>query len=265
MNIYEFLAARQRKTAYPRSGEPSFFREHAHLLSNHEAWEPWMSPKSPFEVIRSNIIIRSLLNKNAIEKLYFTYERKTERREEASLSLGSYMKSGMSDLPYLLVEGKRKVYVPFFPKSLNLFYESQFEKLGVSPYRRLIDEFEAALVDPFDYYGHALFDSYFTRLVPIKKGEKLLFAYDYDAESAYLIDEEGRLEVGIALFDDALPSPSRAHMAERLLKVAEAYFAGDREGFYGALVSTKLISGKTMGEYLSLRNRLKKKEDRRDG
>lgn len=264
MNIYDFLASRQKKTPFANSVEMAFFKKHAALLSNHEAFEPWMNPKTPFDIVRSNVIIRSLLNKEEIEDLYFTYEKKKEKGEDEALPLGEYMLSGMSDLPYLLHGGK-KIYVPVFPSSLNLLYAERYEKLSVTPYRRLIRDYEAALVDPFDYYGTALFDSYFTRFVPIARAAGILFAYDYDAETCYAINREGRLDAAIALFDRDLPSPSKAHMAERLLKLSSAYFGDDPEAFYRTLVNEKLISSKCLHDYREKVSRFGEKEERRDG
>lgn len=263
MNIYDFLHSHQRKTPFEASPEMAYFRRNAHLLSNVEAWEPWINPRTPFDVVRANILIRSLVNKQEIEKLYFAYERKMKEGEDA-LPLSEYMDSRMSDFPYLLFRGE-KVYVPFFPSSLNLLYARRYEKLSVAPYRRLIKNFEAALVDPFDYYGNALFDSYFTRLVPIERSKGVLFAYDYDAENCYAINDQGRLDATISLFDGYLLSPSKAHMAERLLRLAEAYFGEDSGRFYSTLVSEKLVSGRLIQEYLSLREVERIKEDRRDG
>ncbi len=264
MNIYDFLAARQRKTSFAASSEMAFFKKNAALLSNREAFEPWLNPKTPFDVVRSNILIRSLLNKEAIEDLYFTYEKKKEKGEEEALPLDEYMLSGMSDLPYLLYSG-RKIYVPVFPSSLNLLYAERYGKLSVSPYRRLIRDYEAALVDPFDYYGTALYDSYFTRFVPIARASGVLFCYDYDAETCYAINKEGRLDARIALFDVDLPSPSKAHMAERLLKLSSSYFGDDPEAFYRALVNERLISSKCLHDYREKVSRSAYLEDRRDG
>lgn len=249
MNIYEFLALRQRKTPYQNSEESIFLRENIHVLSNIEHFEPWMNPRTPFEAVRTNIVIRSLINKNEIEGLYESYARHEDEEAGPSLSLHEFMLSGMSELPYLLFHGE-KIYVPFFPSSLNTLYASNHRKLGEPPYKRLIRDYEAALVDPFDYYGTSLFDSYFTRLVPIARDKGVLFAYDYDAECCYAINSQGRLDSSISLFDVDLESVSKAHMAERLAKLSRAYFGNDRGVFYRTLVSEKLVSAKCIHDYL---------------
>lgn len=216
----------------------AFFLAHKGILALHQPFERFLKGEDPFMVVRANIILRSLMNKKTIEKLY---REKIENKGEGLLKMKDFMKQGMSDLPYLLFGGE-KIYVPLFPSSLNLIYSQGFEKLLVPPYKSLLAEFDALMVDPFDYYGSAIFDSYFTKLVPIRREGKLLAAYDFDAEALYIIDDEGRLDARLSLFDKYLPHPEKTHMIKRLLALSEAYFHGDKEDLLGSLLSNGFMS-----------------------
>ncbi len=248
MNLYEALASHQRPTSFPKSSEALFFNHYSYMLSTDELWARFLKPADSFDTVRANIILRALLNKQETEKLYLSKSREEKNGEDA-LSLKEFMENGMSDFPYLLWEGK-KIYVPIFPQSLNLIYGSDYEKLGQAPYKRLVSDYEAATIDPFDYYGFHLFDSYFTRLVAVRKTPKIMAAYDYDAECLYFINDEGRLDAKIALFDRGIAMPVKTHMIKRIERVADAYLASDREEMIKALVEENLISCALIHEIL---------------
>jgi hypothetical protein len=248
MSLYEVLASHQRPTAFPKSSEALFFNHYSYMLSDNELWARFLKPADTFDTVRANIILRALLNKQEIEKLYAAKSREEKNGEEV-LPLKDFMESGMSDFAYLMWDGK-KIYVPIFPRSLNLIYGGDYDKLGQAPYKRLVSDYEAATIDPFDYYGFNLFDSYFTRLVAVRKTPKTMAAYDYDAECLYFINDEGRLDAKIALFDRSIAAPVKTHMIKRIERVADAYLASDREGMMKALVEESLISSSLIHEIL---------------
>jgi hypothetical protein len=202
-----------------------------------------MRASDPFLVERANILIRSILNKKAIEKLYSQYAKSFKKDVKPSISLDDFMKEGMSELPYFLENG-HKIYVPVFPRSINSIYESHFEKLLVAPYMSLLEQYEALMVDPFDYYGNAIYDSYFTKFVAIKRKEGVLVSYDFDAEALYFINDEGRLDSRLALFDKYIEKSNKTHMVGRLQNVANAYFIGDRQILLASLLDNGFLSEK---------------------
>lgn len=249
MNLFDDLEAHQRSTPFASSSEAVFYNENAYLLNGVEQWAMFLKPLDSFLTIRANILIRGLLNKERIEKLYRGKIKEGALPKEERLTLKDYMASGMSSLPYLLYQGE-KIYVPFFPVSLNVLYAKEWKKLAIPPYAHLIRDYQAATVDCFDYYGYALYDSYFTRLVPIRKSPKVMAAYDYDAEALYFINDQGRLDAKICLFDREIKTPVKTHMVKRIEAVADAYFAGNRNALIQALVQGNLISSSLMHEIL---------------
>lgn len=270
MNLYAQMFKNQRPTHFPESDEMAFFLANRGVLSGLEGEGRLIKGNDPFEVVRANIVIRSLLNKKTIERLYSQKVKPSKKdEEESSLPLEEYMAMGLSELPFLTYEGK-KIYVPVFPASINLIYSERFEKLLSAPYKNLMAQYEPLLIDPFDYYGNALFDSYFTKLVAIKRMGKTLAAYDFDAESLYFINDQGRLDARFALFDKYLASPKKTHMVKRLLLLANAYFSGSRQDVMNALLSNGFISERLASkigsaeEKAEIRNDVTKKKDGKD-
>lgn len=244
MNLYEVLYKNQRKSHFKESDEMAFFLANKGLLSGYEGegLGKLSLGNDPFDIVRANIVIRALINKKTIERLYQEKVKPSKKENiDASLSVEEYMAMGLAELPFLNFNGQ-KIYVPVFPSSINLIYGGRFEKLLVSPYKNLMEKYEPLLIDPFDYYGDALFDSYFTKLVAIKRDGNCLAAYDFDAESLYIINEQGRLDARFALFDKYLANPTKTHMVKRLTSLANAYFTGSRQDILNVLLSAGFLS-----------------------
>jgi hypothetical protein len=162
-------------------------------------------------------------------------------------------------MPYLLFHD-HKIYVPFFPISINDLYSTHFEKLLKAPYKRLIGSYQSSAIDIFDYYGYEIYDSYFTKLVPIRKTPKCLAAYDYDAEALYFINDQGRLDEKICFFDKTIKIPVKTHLVKRIEAVADAYLADDKDALCRALVGGNLISSGLMHKLAGQSLRYEEKE-----
>jgi hypothetical protein len=243
MSLYTELAHHQRPTHFPQSSEYDFYKTNVGLLADYEQFAPLMRLTDSFDVVRANILIRALLNKRAIEKAY----KDKLVAGEGGMKLADFMTSRLSELPYLLMNDE-KIYVPLFSRSINQLYSESWAKLAQTPYVTILKNFEALAVDPFDYYGLALYDSYFTKLVVIKSTAKEMAAYDFDADALYFINDEGRLDARLCLFDNDLAYPQKTHMMARLMPLVDAYFAEDREALLKALVDNRFISGKLIHE-----------------
>ena len=253
LNIYDFLEERKRQNSFSRGSEATFFSENSYLLSAHEPFRLYLHPLTPFDICRSNILIRALVNKRVIERLYLSRARVAEK--EGALSVEEFMEEAMGDLPYFSYD-KEKIFVPFFSRALNRIYATDFFKMEVAPYRRLLRDFDSVIMDPFDYWGAALFDSYFTRLVKVKEHEGSLAMYDYDTERLYFITPQGRLENSLAFFDKDLRNPGKTHLMVRIEKVANAYFMNDQDAFYASLLSERLVSRESLMRYRKKRLKL---------
>ncbi|MCI1244991.1 MAG: hypothetical protein LKG11_03485 [Bacilli bacterium] len=239
MGLYHELALHQRKTAFYNSAEALFYRANAGVMANFDCFARYLKAGDPFDIVRANVIIRSLLSKRAIERAY----REKLRLGRKGISMEEFMRERLSELPSFTI-GDKKIYVPLFPSSLNSLYAKEWAKLTISPYLSLLKDFEPLIIDPFDYYGIGVYDSNFTRLVPVLRAGKEAAFYDYDAERLYFVNGQGRLEASLALFDEYLDFPQKTHMIQRLRPVAEAFFAFDEEKTLSALLDNRLISGR---------------------
>ncbi len=246
VSLYSYLSANQRPNSFFKSDEMHFFLSNRVLLTGIEGYERYLKAFDPFLIVRANIIIRGLLNKKSIEKLY--NEKSKRKNKDDYLPLDEFMSMGMSDLPYLAYEGER-IYIPSFPVSINKIYSEDFTKLGKQPYKQLLSTYEPLLIDAFDYYGYSVYDSYFTKFVKIGESGGVAAFCDYDADALYFINDQGRLDGTIALFDKYLEKVSKTHMSKRLEKVVDAYFHGDKEQLIASLLDNDFISLRLISEY----------------
>jgi len=244
VNLFETLAKKQRPTSFARSTEMTFYLQNRVLLNNVSLYAPFLKAQDSFDIIRANIIIRAIMNKEIIEKSYQNKIKGDRKSSDLATSVDEYMKSAVSELPFLKTNSGDRIYVPIFPGNLNKIYSGDFEKLSVSPYVSLLKNYDAATIDPFDYYGPSIFDSYFTKLVLIKETKEGDAFYDFDAEAIYFINSQGRLDAKLCLFDRSLHHPSHNHMLKRIMPVVDAYYNVDRETLIRQLVDSKLISSK---------------------
>jgi len=240
MSLFQTLREEQAKTPFFQSDEALFYYRNSYLLSDVESYNYLLKADEPFKMIRANVILRSIINKTEIEKKYRNHCKILEKEPNA-IPMKEFMSSVLAALPYIEWNDE-KIFVPIFPSSLAKIYTEDHEKLVLDPYRKLLKDYETSVIDPFDYYGNALFDSYFTKLVIIKRHKNVMAAYDYDAESIYFINDEGRLDASVALFDKGLETPMKNHMIPRLQRVVDAYFEGSRASFIESLTNENFIS-----------------------
>ncbi len=243
-NIYSLLEKKARKREpFETSEEFKFFLSNRQYLSKIPRFSfLYDSEYSEFDVMRANIILHGYLNKTLIE-------------EEAK-SLNEYIKKGKKvdhnqfvntirekiiDLPYYQ-EGKNKIYIPFFSRPLNLIYLKESEKLLESPYLELSSSFVDSIIDPFDTFSFGLYNSYFTRLVLIAHTDRYGAYFHYDMNTIYIVNDQGRLDNKIVLFDKYLRHPSFNHMLDRIKPVVEAYFNNSRSDFINSLYENGFIS-----------------------
>lgn len=246
IDIYTILSKKSKnRKLFTKTEEYLFYVSNKHLLDKLNKFSFVTSGKlSDFDIIRINILLKAVINKNIIE--------------QEIISLGQYKKVDTSkfistlrektlDLPYLQ-DDKSKIFIPIFSRALNHIYMKEPLKLLDYPYNELILDFKESMIDPFDVYGYDLYNSYFTRLVLIKiaPNKKEAAFYHYDTNTIYFINNQGRLDRKIVLFDKYIKHPVKSHMLERLTPVVDAYFAHDRSAFLQALSDNKFISNRML-------------------
>ncbi len=260
MNLFETCKKRQRRTGFDSSSEMQFFLQYAPKLEEIERFAHFSKAATSFDVIRANIILRALMNKDLIERAY-AKKRKAEKRgdideESYNIPLKDWMGANMADLPYWEDKKGMKIYIPILSRTINRIYGEEFEKLSEVPYSMMARNFETLIVDPFDYYGPGLYNSYFTKLIFLGSNKSEMAYYDYDARAIYFVNYQGRLDTEICLIDRDIRNPNYNHMVDRVLPVVDAYFKNDREALMKALVDNQLISSRLIYKINALEQRV---------
>ncbi|NLN80213.1 MAG: hypothetical protein GX132_02280 [Erysipelotrichia bacterium] len=254
MKVFETLTKKQKNKNFKSSKEYRFFTKNRLMLDAFPMYRFLSSARRDFDVIRANVIIRSLINKKKIEEAVFLAlsTKKTFKEKEGSAFLIKFIREKIVNLPFAVVNNMR-VYVPIFNLTINKIYSEDFEKLLVEPYSHLLHKFETLVLDPFENYHFALYESLFTNFIKIYEDELLIALFHYDFQTIYFVNKQGRLQTKIALFDKFIKRPDFHHLLSRLEPVVKAYVNFDKKGLLNALVEQELISSRLI-------ERLRRKE-----
>lgn len=242
----------------PDSRDKVFYKAHSSYFAKYPSLSKYAVIPDTFSLIKANVILQSLINKEEIEARAKVYNT------SSSLSAPELVPFIYSRLPYVtLKEGEktRKIYVPFFSNELNEGYSENPALLKDSKFAEARNNPENVFTDPFRALSFALFESPFTDLVKIARDDEqeLEAFYHIDTETIFVIDKEGGLEEQIPLFEtEDHPRLSKTHLFPRLVALMDFYFAGDRDAFIDALSSSGFISEKTYSYIL-------KQEAKKDG
>ncbi len=248
--IYSLLEKYQKKRkAFYSSSEYIFFLENREALAKNSRFSfLYDSDDDDFGVMRANIIIYSYLNKKKMDVEINSFKKELKKGNDVDIN--ALRKALKDSLPHLyhLQENNAKIYIPFFPRALNSLYINNPEKLVVPPYDALMSSFSRSMIDPFDTYGYHLYNSSFTRLVLVKEApsKKEAAFFHYDTNTIYFINDEGRLDNKLVLFDKYLSKKNTSHILERISGVIDAYFNFDRTKMIDELRDNKFISGRMM-------------------
>ncbi|MDY0345126.1 MAG: hypothetical protein WCX85_01400 [Bacilli bacterium] len=245
MNLYQILEQNQKFQKFLDSEENLFYLKNRIVLERFPMYKHLAQVSTDFEIMRSNIIIRSLQNKKAIEAAvrFAVKNNDVIKREKDMVFFRTFIREKIIDLPFAN-DQKTRLYVPIFNRVINQIYSEEFEKLLLTPYDKLVDEFETLVVDPFEIYNFSLYDSLFTQFVKVYSDDDIMAVFHYDFQAIYFIDKQGRLDNKIALFDRGIRHPDFHHILERIRPVIAAYVTSNKEAMLQALVDKKLISEK---------------------
>lgn len=256
MKLYDNLSAMQRKLPYRNCVEYKEYMRFLPYFENFSLFSSFAYTNDDFIYIKTYALVLSLVNKDEIEEY-------TKKAYDLSLLeygridtdfIRKYVKNEIdrNELKFMTLENNN-YYVPIFGRALNLIYSDEQEKLLSAPYDKLITNFKTSMIDFFEVYNFAIFDSMFTRLTPIKRVDNAYAFYHSDFKTIYIINDQGKLETKIAIFDKYMKKIVTTHILDRLTNVVDAYFSNDREALYQALIDNNLISAKAI-------NKIKRKE-----
>ena len=248
--LYDLLEHKKKKrNSFEKSNEFSFFLKNRAILDRFPKFAfLYNSDHNDFDVMRANIILHSYLNKVAFEREIDSLENYRKKNIEIDHNVFvTSLRDKTLDLPYFQ-DGKNKIFIAFFTNALNNIYINEPEKFLMEPYSKIRNIFTESMIDPFDTFGYRLYNSSFTRLVLIKENpnKKEAAFFHYDTETIYFINDQGRLDAKLVLFDKYIRHKVTNHMLERITPVVDAYFAFDRAKMIEMLHENKFISGKLM-------------------
>ncbi len=238
MKLYKLLENKKKriKHLWKTKEYALFYDKKDWLLKFPNVSKDVLETNDDFKIIQANILILSLLNKNKIEK-----------RAKKYLTLSDEEKNNYDiyhDLPYFVSKEGEVIYIPCFPKALNMIYAKDAMKLNEPPYDALKKDFVASLIDPFDEYGFQIYDSLFSRLLKVGEKDEVAFFYHVDFANIYVINDQGRLDVKISLFDKYMHHINKNGMVERIKPIIDAYNQNDKKALVDALLTQDLISGR---------------------
>jgi len=243
--LYESMLRQARIRRLVPTDEYRYFAEHRKLFLKYEVFTDFYDVSDDFQLIRANILLHGMENKLLIEEALGALEAQSMLEFKAlkhHFIREKFLEKKL-DLPYMQ-DGENKLYIPFFPRALNIIYFSEPDKLLDYPYDKLKTDFVTSTIDPFETYNDLLFDSFFTKLVKLQGDRTSTAYYHYDFQTIYVINKQGTLDVKIPLFDKYLHQPNASHIMERIMPVMDAYFANDKKTFIFLLRKKKLISSK---------------------
>ncbi len=253
--IYSILAKRKKKVNIRQTEEYKLYFKYCTLYpSILSFYHISINETNQFKIIQANIIIKSLINKDLIEN---------RLKEIESLGLlDSYTEEEIRDdiwklldernSPYISIE-KSRVYIPIFSRTLNLIYNEECSKILEYPYSDLIKKPKNSCIDLFDVYNFSLYESPFSSLILIKKDVSSAAYYHPDFETIYIINDQGRLDLEIPLFDRYIKHPEQHRIIMKIQDVVENFYKNDFNGFVKSLYSNGFISKKT---YSLIRNKI---------
>ena len=266
MDLFATLQRQQRGTPFQRSDEMRFFLTYSGVLLDYPSLARFAKAAKPFDIIRANILIRALHNKTEIEEEFIRVLKEARKKQEQDpISIAVEKTRDFAKRLPCLEDGSRRVYVPILSRSINEIYDKNLPKLLDENYKLLLTTFNPLIIDTFDVYGNQIFDSYFTKLIPIAENENIKAFYDYDSFSVYFVNSQGRLENQICLFDKGIARRNTNHMIERLLPVAKAYLSFNKEEMIYWLVENKLISSTIINKINSKETSLYKRMEKHSG
>jgi hypothetical protein len=256
-------AIKKRKINYSQTEDFRFFIENASkyaIVLGHYHITP--AERSPFKVIQGNIIIRAMINKEIIDDVVSKESQDAIKADNTPEYLKKKMWSALEEqgAPYFNMD-KARIYIPVYSMPLNIIYNDHCDKLLEYPYDQLATKPLTSCIDLFDAYGYKVYESAFTTLVLIKEDKTSAAFYSNDFSIIYIINNQGRLDQEIPIYDKYLKHPEMHHALNKINAAVEAYYSNDYQAFVFSLYNNGLISKKV---FKRLKKRISRSVIRRE-
>ncbi|MCI1735764.1 MAG: hypothetical protein LKM30_08635 [Bacilli bacterium] len=225
------------------SEEQIFFDQHASLFN--EATLVFNDPSSLFGVIRADIVLEGLLSKVTLDTFLQTYTPEQLTKDFVN-------RNAHDRLPYMTFQNQR-IYIPTYPVEINRRYGEDMASLLQDPYKEILFDSKAFVIDPFLTYGNSLFQSSFSRIVKLDMGSSGSDCfYHPEFKTVFVIDKQGCLLEEIPLFDEKLKPTSQKDLFPRLNLLMKDYYANRPDLFRDHLLAYGFISKNLYNELVAL-------------
>jgi len=233
MKLFDLLANQVDHNRILESNEYKFYTTHKTVLDNLPFFSKYYRVDDAFSLVQSIIIIKGLINKLAVESLVIEDKKTcTAKVNKIKKKLDHFDHNGV------------EVYIPFLLPNHNDLYFKTPNKLLDFPYSQFVDDYSDSIIDCFDVYNYALFDSSFADLIYLDKDETSRAYYHPTLQIIFIINRQGRADVSIHLFDRKMESVENENIVRRASAVVKHYYANDKIGFVDSLFVNRLISEK---------------------
>ena len=244
MKLFTLLNKRAKRRRLAKSTEYTFFLKHRALLLSIDAFRPFFNLEDAFTLTRANIILRGLLNKRTIDR--YLEEIGQQSLQQHGRIKHHWIRDAFlqwKNLPYTFQWDQKQFALPFFNQTMNYIYAYEPDKTYDYPYNRLRVDASVSMIDAFDTYGYALYQSSFTNLIDLETEDATSRAfYHPDYRMILIINQQGRLDVKVSLFDRKMKRPNYDYLVDRIKRCLPYYFAFNREAFIQSLQQEGLIS-----------------------
>ncbi len=237
MLFSKFIKKNKKEDLYYSTEEYKFYSENKKIIEKVKSFFP-TNDNFGFKLICSNILIRAFLNKQFIEENLSEFE---------GLSLNDCFKKVtemFENRPHILKKDGEKVYFPQLSTSFNYLYTHKTTSIRKYPYSTILEKPNLYCIDLFDEYGFELFSSSFSDLNLIFIHHKSAVFYSHSFETIYVVNDQGRLDIAIPLFDSKMTEKNYENIEERVKKVMEVFYDNKRKWFVKALFDEGFISDK---------------------
>ena len=214
--------------------ENTFYDEHAMLFN--QATREYVDTYLPSLLIKSDIILHSLLNKENIDEKVSQYSYEQLKKD-------FLIKNILNDLISFKFEDV-DIYIPTYDKEINKLIKedlSSFKKEN----NRYIKDRNYKVINPFNYYKNKIFESKFCRLIKLNvnnNGDE--FFFHSDLNTLFVINS-GNIVVEFPVQPD---KKNKVDLFNRLSIVAKGYFKLNETDFLDLLLKTHLISSSVYKE-----------------
>ena len=247
MGFFDLLEKKQRPTPFSHGEELRFFLANVSLLSGYPSFRRMRKAKTPFAIVRANLVIRSIMNKKLVEEAIAKVRDSVLSGDLAEEKVRIAVAEVLRSIPYY-EEGGAHIYVPFFERHVNSICSKNPERLLDKRYQNIINHAEIISIDPFDTYGPRVFASGFSSLkLLMDRGDSCAY-YDKESYSIFIVNKQGRLDRRIALFDRYLADANDENIEFRTKEALECFYRFDYDNMIKALVENKLISSSLLGD-----------------